>query len=130
MLGQLLRATLPRLADHFAREGFPLDVLSEWYMTAFSFPGFPTQTGLRAWDSLLAAGPKALFRVALAVLAGLALRLQAAPFEDMYAMLKQPQDRAHLEPEQLLRRAGQIELTNRQVAAMIVRALGGGVLSK
>ncbi|ORX68535.1 TBC-domain-containing protein, partial [Linderina pennispora] len=64
----LLRERCPQLYEHLAAQGCDaLMYATPWFMTIFTL-SLPWQSALRVWDWFLYRGPKALFRIALAIM--------------------------------------------------------------
>lgn len=84
VLSGLLAKVLPRLSAHFHAAGIhPTMYASQWFLTMFSY-SYPFPFCVRVLDAFLCEGFKAVFRIALAILAANEARLLAArSFEEI-----------------------------------------------
>jgi hypothetical protein len=126
-----LRATLPRVYSHLQSISFPVDILSEWYMTLFASPSLPAATSLRLWDYLFATGTQGIISLSIAILSKLETKLISLPFEGVYSALKQvPRaGRGHLEPEGLVYTASLLVIPAESVQRLTAVAINGGVIA-
>jgi hypothetical protein len=79
---------LPDLYAHFAKREMHSDLLTEWFMTLFTFAGFPRETACRIWDLFLVDGLQVIHKVALAILARAESDLMQLDFEQIIGYLK------------------------------------------
>jgi hypothetical protein len=109
---QLLMAFLPRLSAHFAVNGVPADVHTEWFMTLFTFRHMPRETAARIWDLIFVDGQKTIYRVALAILFLCEDELLQMDFEGIFHYVRTLPDKTILEPSRLIRTALTFKVTN------------------
>lgn len=130
----LLRSILPRTYHHLQLLAFPIDLLSEWYMTLFASPSIPSITTLRLWDYLLSVGTPGILSLSIALFSRVEERLLTQTFEGVYAILKQSSsksadDQSYLEPEILVNTAALLVIPEEMVSRLITVGLNNGVIS-
>ncbi|KAG2490485.1 hypothetical protein HYH03_011114 [Edaphochlamys debaryana] len=111
----LLVDECPGLAAHLEAEGLDPELFAtHWFNTAWAYT-LPFPHLLRVWDVFVAEGPKTLFRVALALMAHAAPRLQPLPFERLAEALSAKNLPALLpaSPDELLKPALRIPASAR-----------------
>ncbi|RKP01753.1 hypothetical protein CXG81DRAFT_11624 [Caulochytrium protostelioides] len=120
---RLLAKKLPRLARHFcANDVSALMFITQWFLTIFT-TSLPWPSALRVWDMLLVDGPKAIFRIGLAVLMiGKRHLIKACPTnaEILPWILHVPTE--HLQPDAVVFVALGIELRASDIVKMRLSA--------
>lgn len=97
-LDRLLHQHLPRLTEHFRREGLSSSFYaSEWFLTLFTFvlddvavcgEGRPCDFLVALWDGVVVFGWKAMYKVAVLVLEKLEKRILLVNFEEILKLIK------------------------------------------
>lgn len=68
ILMKLIKDQLPKLFEHFIKNGFTCSMYAtQWFLTIFTV-GIPYQVTIRIYDAFFTEGPKVLYRVALYIL--------------------------------------------------------------
>jgi len=104
---------LPKLHQHFLEHEIHSDIHTEWFMTSFTFSGFPRETAARIWDLMLVDGFKVVHRVALAILYRSQEALLELDFEGIIHFLRQVEkDMNILDPDELMRCALRFDVSD------------------